>query len=1193
MLVVAASAPGEVAVLCLDQTADSSDRALVALAMLKDVSNAVTYLQLLPHPAFVAAFDTTVAPADAAGKASAAGDTEPLVVNDNLTDDTARECEKSPEWILCACAATDSVHMWTLSVDAQPEPADLSNPSLHARGSKQVATYCGALKGVGHTAAPLCMRVVGGHRQAHAQEEEAADVCLDASHVAPWLVVACTDRSIRAWPVTSKLLDMHRVATLSQPAHAVAAAAKDGVHESHAEPQAAPSARNATSLTVCQDESEDVQAPQPVHAGAACTDEAVTAAQPCSAAKSSVTSVISQRKPATQTDASLMSSDQHKSAQTCLPLAPAQHSAANSGCNDQEDSPTVHGEARCLTSQGVNPPSSVLNEPQTQCQLDASAKPCADSIEESSVCTTEPSPSDAKPESSEGNLQAHAGCRSGSEQSVASQLSKFVGISKTAEVARLRPRACMLGTQPILQRFVDDKLNHHECSCLPGAALSSVDSERMLSDLATFVAADEVVVDKGPGKASKAAAGIRNAAAGAAQRAALIHLWQGDVCAAVDTVVEADALNADFVAMAMGAGPEVWREVVALYAAQLAACGEVHLAAGYLCSAGAFEQAVRVYMVSGLLLEALVVGERHLPPSSTLLCTLRSLLQKQLAQFGGFEQAVGVESWAVEVSVANGDVQGALQMLVRQDGVCSESVLSRACDMLASKGYHDASAEVACRVALGSTSMEVQKQWLGAALRQDVGVACVAAAIGNVQELISDLLDHLIRVVLAERANVWSEVAGAVSRSCSRIVGSLQPAQHRSAANIPVLTVPAVVLQNALSRAVDAIIGAVAQSQAQSDGGAYAAHDCAQEQLQELAQSILCCVACPLSCINSEGLLPGHLEDLSSSVQRMLPSLVLSHADKHAAKTAPLELAAALVAVSLDVAAVGQDVLGASSVVSGASQPSDSALHAWERCAARKCSVQYSLASGGVGDGNILSTDSLLQQSVWQFTVMEFQRTARPQDTATGANVEQSPVVAAAESLVAHSKAAEPAVAEECAVPEVSVLDSALQELGDLPTAACDPETDPSPYRTPDSAGSWTESGATSSPERRRKGRAWQASHRSAAKVDDLHWSVVEQYQRTVQAYTPQDWAVFRQEALAGGHVATVFATAASDASVQVQELQAQVLSSGAVELEPPGEGPAVPQQQPRASVEDGSDIVVEGWLGALQLHPGRSRLLS
>lgn len=1195
-LVVAASASGSVAVLSLELQAASSDRALLCLAMLTDVSNAVTSLQLVPHPSAGVSLNSALDDAD--GQASATDEVDTLAVCDDLTA-TAVAHTKPPDWILCACAATDNVHLWTLSLHSQSESADSSDQTPIASDSKHVATYCGALKGLGHTAAPVCMQIVGHQYDRQHQEGATCDVQAGPS-AALWLVVACTDRSIRAWPVTSKLVDMHRVAKLLQ----LQAPATEPAEQSHEQPLAAPSTATAAALPVARDQLHKEQPSELAQVATVCDLEAEV--QPCSTETGAHTSSGPRQKLDAQADSSLLSTDQQKSEQTCTQLAQAQHATPGLALNDQEGSKSLLY-AHSSSIEGAADPSSVSIDPQLQQQQDANVKPRASATTgEASAQATEPHASSAKLQSSKGSSQAHAGpgsCSAGGvQESVASQLSRFVGVSKTAEVSRLRPRASVLGTQSMLQSFVDKKLKHGEGSCLPGAARSTVDSEAMLAELVVFHRSDEVA-DKGAGKASKPAAGVRNAAVAAAHRIALMYLWQGDICRAMDTVIEADALNADFVAMAMGAGPEVWRAVVALYAAQLAACGEIHLAVGYLCSSGDFEQAVTLYKNSGLMLEALMLAERNMPPSSSILCTLRGSLQTQLAHVGDSEPPAGVAAWGVEVAIANGDVQGAVQKLVGKDGVCSDSSLTRACEVLGSEGYHSVAAELSSRAALGSRNPAIQKQWLQAAMSQDSGVACVAAAIGIVQELLDSLLDNLISVFVAKgKAVALNEIEGAASSCCSRFIRSLQPALP-SSTDTSVRSVPVGFLKTVLHRAVRAIIGAVPQPEVPWQGNEIDAcladidavgngkvDDGTQGQLQEMAQSVLLCVTAAISCIDSKWLLPVNLEDVASSVQRMLPALTLAPADERAAERVSVELAACFVAASLDVASEARDNLAANSTAHGCRQPCDAAaLAAWEHCAASKCSAHYLRASGRDGDSS--DPGGVLQPYFWQSTVLELHQATA--EEARASEIKTEP--AAADTSGVESVAVDDQTAAEASVvPVVSVLDSALQELSDLPTGTSDAEDDQSPYRSPDSAVAWKDPGTTHSPDRRRKGRAGQGAQRSAVKTDDLHWSEVEPHQRTVQAYTPQDWALFRREALTYGHAVTVFATVADDSDLQVQDAQAGVAGSGAVELERL-EGEHSVREQKRAAVAagDGVDVVVEGWLGALQMHPGRPMMLT
>lgn len=56
-------------------------------------------------------------------------------------------------------------------------------------------------------------------------------------------------------------------------------------------------------------------------------------------------------------------------------------------------------------------------------------------------------------------------------------------------------------------------------------------------------------------------------------QAAMMHLWRGDVGAAVALAIEGDFLTADFVSLSVSAGRAAWEAVVQAYAAHLEAQG--------------------------------------------------------------------------------------------------------------------------------------------------------------------------------------------------------------------------------------------------------------------------------------------------------------------------------------------------------------------------------------------------------------------------------------------------------------------------------------------------------------------------------------------------------------------------------------------------------------------------------------------
>lgn len=88
-------------------------------------------------------------------------------------------------------------------------------------------------------------------------------------------------------------------------------------------------------------------------------------------------------------------------------------------------------------------------------------------------------------------------------------------------------------------------------------------------------------------------AGLQPAGAkqAAAHRRAALQLWGGDVGAALATVTQADALTADFVALAAGAGPRAWAAAARAYAHKLQMQGGRplvghHWILGPVCAAG-------------------------------------------------------------------------------------------------------------------------------------------------------------------------------------------------------------------------------------------------------------------------------------------------------------------------------------------------------------------------------------------------------------------------------------------------------------------------------------------------------------------------------------------------------------------------------------------------------------------------------
>ena len=122
------------------------------------------------------------------------------------------------------------------------------------------------------------------------------------------------------------------------------------------------------------------------------------------------------------------------------------------------------------------------------------------------------------------------------------------------------------------------------------------------------------------------------------QRAAALHLWQGNVGKALEVLVENDALTSDFVAFAAGAGRDAWIATSRVYADFLERKGEVHLAALYQLQAGDVVDACLTYERHKMPREAAALAQLWLPcdhPASVRLV-------EQLATFlakGGHESA--------------------------------------------------------------------------------------------------------------------------------------------------------------------------------------------------------------------------------------------------------------------------------------------------------------------------------------------------------------------------------------------------------------------------------------------------------------------------------------------------------------------------------------------------------------------------
>jgi hypothetical protein len=246
----------------------------------------------------------------------------------------------------------------------------------------------------------------------------------------------------------------------------------------------------------------------------------------------------------------------------------------------------------------------------------------------------------------------------------AGKLTPPVPTSHIHSKKQLRPVAW--GSRSLLEAYIhqsisslDTPLSHKHEVRLPGGLSDTGAADSLISEAKFCDAVPQVLLSKGvTGRAAQVAA---------TQAAALPLLWKGSVDAAVSLVADAGALNADFVAIAAGAGVEAWKAVVNAYAQKLEAIGEVHLAVAYLCAASNFEGAVSAYRRQGLLEEAVLLAERHLPSHSEL-SLLRQQLLLKLQRAAGATGSLGTAVWAASVAVQLGKHADAIAALATIQG---------------------------------------------------------------------------------------------------------------------------------------------------------------------------------------------------------------------------------------------------------------------------------------------------------------------------------------------------------------------------------------------------------------------------------------------------------------------------------------------------------------------------------------------
>lgn len=153
----------------------------------------------------------------------------------------------------------------------------------------------------------------------------------------------------------------------------------------------------------------------------------------------------------------------------------------------------------------------------------------------------------------------------------------------------------------------------------------------------------------------------------AAQRAAAVALWSGDVGTALHVLMKHDALTADFVSFSAVAGRGAWEAASRAYASVLEERGEPHLAALNLLSVGDTSAACAAYTRAGMLREAATIASARLPPGHPTVKSARAAYAAQLESRQEWERAaaqhVASQEWekAVAALRCRGNV-GSLQI---------------------------------------------------------------------------------------------------------------------------------------------------------------------------------------------------------------------------------------------------------------------------------------------------------------------------------------------------------------------------------------------------------------------------------------------------------------------------------------------------------------------------------------------------
>eukprot|EP00892_Ulva_mutabilis_P003144 jgi/Ulvmu1/12830/UM098_0011.1 len=1214
-VIAAAASSGTVALATFDGGVGGAGATLAVLCVLSDVQKSIASLLFAECPAGA---DVAHVPADET--AVAAGDAE-AVSGTNGTAEGAQPAHGAErKLLLFASAHSGKVHRW--HVRLTQHSADTCKPSANSIPdagirNQGLATYCGALGGASGASAPMMLCAVSApvtprDSAAHAPTvPRAGGVCPRAGPATcTWVLAGCADRSVRGWPVTAALAEppppprAEPATGQDTPEPPAGAAAAAGVPS---EPAGAAGSRAAAEVAWATPSAQEASVACQVPPAIEAVDATLGELQPPEAVWPPLeATALVQQAQAQAGGVSVGAARTRIDSRDMLEAMTSQLERTVLTDAEHDAVAAAHAELEPRASMQAQP-SRVVPHPEHA--------PAA------SACGLANEGAAAQPAVAADRM----GPAAAAVQGVGGSMSRFVGV-RASDTARHRPRATALGNGSLLSGYVDERLARlpaSHASGLPGANRGTAAAEAALQGAA---AADIRVA--AAAASSKAGSSARLATLSAAHREALHLLLQGQVTAALDVVVAADALNADFVAMSAAAGPPVWRAVVALHAARLEACGEVHLAVAYHCSAQEYEEAAQAYRRAGLLLEAVALAERHLAPGAALLHSLRQQLAAQLLRAGG---GTATLRWRGEVIAAAGDLGEAVGVAL-EAGQGSEALM-HACGMAQAAGAAELAAELGVRAALTARTENGQRVGMRSALEADVGMAAVGAAVGTVGSLLEAWLLAMVHVWGGGPGATLEHAVRAAAAASQRHVELLGMAANSRAAlhavevggsPAPASTTVAALAVELVQQAVQAeAVGDAASMHAAAVGDAASMHAAAAGAQPAAFPAGLHVVR---SLYVGAGTSPAADAVSLADIEAVVTSF--AHAVEHSVRSClrvshhvtgsplqpaamdmlrghvlrllrPLEVGGPLQrSRMLDEEGVGAVHRASGILVAGAlarmagghaDEDSQPLLAEWREFVAARLACVPLLVSA-VGDEAGAQADDAGGSIPWVAAIDAFVEAATGDDAlrTTAASVEDEGPAGAME--------------DQDGMPEVRVSEAALQELDSMFGGSVVGHPGADPHL--EGAGSLVEGQAAASshaehacveegqdqahdkPGRVEKGRKRAA--RGGGAKEGLSWQEVVSYQEVVQEFGPADWARFRREALAmqsgqGAALQRDAGAAGGGVGEDVTEPGGRAEAGDPLELQMEEE-----VVQSRASAVEwtrDSDSVLTSWMSALASH--------